>query len=77
MIINLRKPETDRVLDERVERINEKAGYFAFWILSLFIALMVFLGKYFNRAEILELLWFAGMLSFITLRIYFSRRGIE
>ncbi|MDI3502179.1 MAG: hypothetical protein PWR13_1306 [Archaeoglobi archaeon] len=29
--INLSKPESERILDERIERINEKAGFHAFW----------------------------------------------
>ncbi len=37
-VINLRKPESERILDERAERINEKAGFYAFWILVLSLA---------------------------------------
>ncbi|HDM36679.1 MAG TPA: DUF2178 domain-containing protein, partial [Candidatus Syntrophoarchaeum butanivorans] len=27
-----RKPETETITDERIERINDKAGHYAFWI---------------------------------------------
>ena len=34
------KPETELVTDERVTRINEKAGYVAFWMVLLSITIL-------------------------------------
>ncbi len=77
--INLRKPESERVLDERVERINEKAGFYAFWILISSLAAATVLSWYFELRlrDVLEYTFLAGMFSFVILRSYFSRRGLE
>jgi len=77
--INLRKPESEKILDERAKRINEKAGFHAFWILISSLAVATFLNWYFelNLRETLEYVSFAGILSFVILRSYFSRRSLE
>lgn len=77
--VNLRKPEFDRILDERVERTNEKAGFYAFWVLISSLATFTVLSWYFelNLRETLEYLFLVGVYSFIILRFCFSRRGLE
>ncbi len=77
--INLRKPEFDRILDERVERISEKAGFYAFWVLVSSLAVITSLSWYFELRlrDVLECEFLAGILSFAVLRFYFSRRELE
>ncbi len=78
-VINLRKPESERILDERAERINEKAGFHAFWILILSLAVTTALSWYFDLKlrETLTYVSLVGIYSFVILRVYFSRRGLE
>ncbi len=73
--INLRKPESERILDERVERINERAAFYAFWILVSSLAVATVLSWYFELRlrETLEYVFFAGIFSFVILRSYLSR----
>ena len=54
---------TDKVIDERVERINEKAGYYAFWILisSLAVAIASSLYLELEARNALEALCFVGI----------------
>ncbi len=68
----LRKPMTDKVIDERVERINEKTSYYAFWILVSSLAVAIASSWYFE----LEALCFVGIYCFFILRYYFSRSRI-
>ena len=77
--INLRKPESERILDERTERINEKEGFHAFWILILSLAVATALSWYFDLKlrETLAYVSLVGIYSFVILRVYFSRRGLE
>lgn len=79
LIINLRKPEYERILDERVERINEKSGYYAFWVLILSLAAFTALNWYFKLKlrEMLEYLFIIGMYSYIILRFYYSRKALQ
>lgn len=77
--INLRKPKSERILDERTERINEKAGFYSFWILVLSLAVATALNWYFDLRlrGVLTHVFFVGIFSFVILRVYFSRRGLE
>ena len=80
-LYHARKPETKTVVDERVERINEKVGYHAFWItlLSIFIIYWMNYLKLFNVAlkDVSNVLILIGIYSWLFLRFYFSKRGLE
>lgn len=73
--VNLRKPEFDRVLDERVERINEKSGFCSFWVLISSLAAFRALSWYFELEleSVLEYAFLIGIFSFIIFRFHFSR----
>jgi len=40
-----RKPETETIIDERIERINDKAGHYAFW--TTVLSYLSFFGSMF------------------------------
>ncbi len=76
--VYLRKPLTDRIIDERVVRINEKAGYYAFWILISSLAMATTSSWYFELKPTytLEALGLIGLYSFFILRYYFSKANV-
>ncbi|MEA3325192.1 MAG: DUF2178 domain-containing protein [Euryarchaeota archaeon] len=73
------KPKTELVADERITRINEKAGYTAGWLIMLSVTLMFWADKI--RSLNLELndmytmTLMVGIYSFLILRWYYNRRG--
>ena len=73
------KPETERVVDERVTRINEKAGYTAGWLIMLSVMLMFWADKIWSlNLELEDMYWttlLVGADSFLILRWYYNRRG--
>ena len=73
------KPETERVVDERVTRINEKAGYTAGWLIMLSVMLMFWADKIWSlNLELKDMYWttlLVGVYSFLILRWYYNRRG--
>ncbi len=74
-----RKPRTEVVIDERIGRINEKAGYFAYWILLDFVGLLWIMDIYLNLNMKLSdgaiPLTLIGVYSFFILRYYFGKKG--
>ena len=75
-----RKPKTE-LPDERYMRINEKAGFNAFWTTIGILAVLGYVDAYFpldlKFREFVMLVWFVGMFSFIIYRFYYDKRGIE
>ena len=73
------KPETERVADERVTRINEKAGYTAGWMIMLSVTLMFWADKIWSlNLELEDMYWttlLVGVYSWLILRWYYNRRG--
>ena len=73
------KPETERVADERVTRINEKAGYTAGWLIMLSVTLMFWADKIWSLGiELEDMYWttlLVGVYSFLILRWYYNSRG--
>jgi len=73
------KPETELVADERVARINEKAGYAAFWLVLLSITLLFWLDRAWSIGiELVDMYYaamFVGLISWSVLRWHYSRKG--
>ncbi len=76
-----RKPETETIIDERIERINDKAGHYAFWITVLFLSIVFWIDFYgilkVNLREMYEISLLIGIYSWFLLRFYFSRKGLK
>ena len=75
------KPETEIIVDERIKRINDRAGHYAFWI-TLFLLSAIFWMHLFKPLrvtlrEVYEIVLFGGLYSWIFLRFYFSKKGLE
>ncbi len=75
------KPETELRLDERMQRINEKAGYYAFWIMVGTTGILFWVSIYFpdrfRTVYILELITLVGIYAFFIIRFYYSRKGFK
>jgi len=76
-----RKPKTEIPSDERYIRINEKAGFNAFWTTIGILAVLVYVDVYFplglNFREFVTIVWFDGMISFIVSRFYYDKKGFK
>lgn len=76
-----RKPKTEIPSDERYMRINEKAGFNAFWTTIGILAVLVYVDAYFplglNFREFVTIVWFVGMFSFMVYRFYYDKKGIK
>jgi len=72
------KTREDLVQDERSVRINEKAGYHAFWILLGTLAIVQLIAMLWrlnlNYKSVSPDIFFAGLFSFVILRWYYNRR---
>ena len=72
------KTREDLVQDERSVRINEKAGYHAFWILLGTMALVQLMAMLWrlnlNYKSVSPDIFIVGMFSFVILRWYYNRR---
>ena len=73
------KPKTELVADERVTRINEKAGYTAGWLIMLSVVLMFWADKIWSlNLELKDMhlmVILVGIYSFFIFRWYYNRRG--
>lgn len=73
------KPKTELVADERVTRINEKAGYTAGWLIMLSVTLMFWADKIWSLnlelKDMYTMTLMVGIYSFLMLRWYYNRRG--
>jgi len=78
-IIAAARPKEDLIQDERSVRVNEKAGYHAFWILLVALALVHGIAMFWrldlSYKSVSHDIFFVGMLSFVILRWYYNRRG--
>ncbi len=76
-----RKPKTEIPSDERYIRINEKAGFNAFWTTIGILAVLLYVDVYFplglNFREFVTIVWFVGMISFIVSRFYYDKKGFK
>ena len=77
-IIAATTPKEDMIQDERSVRVNEKAGYHAFWILLVTMALVQSIAMFgrldLSYKSVSPDIFFVGMLSFVILRWYYNRR---
>ena len=73
------KPKTELVADERVTRINEKAGYTAGWLIMLSVTLMFWADKIWSLnlelKDMYTMTIMVGIYAFFILRWYYNRRG--
>jgi len=73
------KPKTDLIVDERVARINEKAGYNAGWIVLLSVTVLFWADKiWLLNIELEGMYWttlFVGAYSWLLLRWYYNKRS--
>ncbi len=78
-IITAARPKEDLIQDERSVRVNEKAGYHAFWILIATMGLIQLIAMVWrldlNYKSISPDIFIVGMFSFVVLRWYYNRRG--
>ncbi len=72
------KTKEDLIQDERSVRINEKAGYHAFWILIGTMAIVQLIAMFWrinlSYKSISPDIFFAGLFSFVILRWYYNQR---
>ena len=77
-IIASATPKEDMIQDERSVRVNEKAGYHAFWILLATMALVQGIAMFWrlnlNYKSVSPDIFIIGMFSFVILRWYYNRR---
>jgi len=73
------KPREYFIRDERSVLINEKAGYHAFWILIMSMAILVMVDWHTELLykEVSSLLYIIAMLSWSILRWYYDKKGFE
>jgi hypothetical protein len=73
------KPATEIPADEMHKRINEKAGFNAFWAVMGLIGILVYVNHYFpdllEFRYVSELVLIVGMFTFVASRFYYIRRG--
>lgn len=73
------KPKTEVMMDERIIRINERAGYHAYWIIMAFVGFLWMADVYFklNMKFIDGVIPIAliGVYAFFILRYYFGKKG--
>ena len=73
------KPKTELIVDERVTRINEKAGYTAGWLVLLAVMILFWADKIWSlNLELEDMYWttlLVGTYSWLILRWYYNRRG--
>lgn len=79
-IYHVRKPKTETIIDERVERINDKAGNYAFWITIATLSIVFWINFYgikVSMKDIYMITLLAGIYSWIISRFYLSRRDMR
>ncbi len=73
------KPKTELIADERVTRINEKAGYAAFWIVLLALTILYWADKIWSLNIELKGMYstvlLVGIYSWLILRWYYNKRS--
>jgi len=75
------KRNTEIPADEMHLRINEKAGFNAFWAVVGLMAILMYANHYFpgllEIRDVLELIFIVGMFTFVVSRFYYIRRGFS
>ena len=75
------KRNTEIPADEMHLRINEKAGFNAFWAVIGLMAILMYVTHYFpdilEIRDVLELIFIVGMFTFVVSRFYYIRRGLS
>jgi len=75
------KQKTELRLDERMRRINERAGFFAFWLIFGTTGILFWVSIYFpdrfRTTDILTILMLIGIYSFYIIRFYYNRKGFK
>ncbi|HUV79279.1 MAG TPA: hypothetical protein VMW40_00385 [Candidatus Bathyarchaeia archaeon] len=75
------KPKTELCLDERMRRIDERAGFLAFWLIVGAIGVLFWVCIYFpdrfRTTDILTILALIGVYSYFGLRFYYNRKGFK
>jgi len=75
------KRKTEIPADEMHLRINEKAGFNAFWAVIGIMAILMYVHHYFSDIiyvrDVLELIFIVGMFTFVASRLYYIRRGVS
>ena len=73
------KPKTDTMMDERTARINEKAGYRAFWIIMGCSGILWMVDIYWSLnmkfKDLCAVITCIGIYSFFILRFYHHKKG--
>lgn len=73
------KPKTEVMMDERVIRINEKAGYHAYWIIMAFVGFLwiadIYMKLNMKLSEGIIPIALIGVYSFLIIRYYFGKKG--
>ena len=73
------KPKTELIQDERITRINEKAGYAAFWIVLLVVTILYWADKIWSLDVVLKDMYSAvllvGIYSWLILRWHYNKRS--
>jgi len=74
------KPKTELMQDERVTRINEKAGYYAGLLIMLAVIILFQANKIWSLGVELEDMYytvlFVGMFSWIIIRWFYNKRSV-
>ncbi len=75
------KRNTEIPADEMHLRINEKAGFNAFWAVIGLMAILMYVTHYFpdilEIRGVIELVFIVGMFIFVVSRFYYIRRGFS
>ena len=75
------KPATEIPADEMHIRINEKAGFNAFWAVIGLMAILRYVTHYsldiLEIRDVIELVFIVGMFTFVVSRFYYIRRGFS
>ena len=73
------KPKTELIQDERVTRINEKAGYHAGWMIMASVVILFNANRFWSLGVKLEdmyyMVLFVGMISWSILRLVYNKRS--
>ena len=76
-----RKPKTEIPSDERYIRINEKAGFNAFWTTIGILAVLTYVDFYYplglKLRELFLIVVGVGMFSFHVHRFYYDKKGFK
>ena len=75
------KPETEIRLDERMRRIDEKAGYYALWIMvgttTVLFWVSIYFPDRFRTTDLFYILILIGLWSYFIIHFYYYRKGLK